>query len=193
MTPYPTSSHVTSPYLTSPHPISPHLTLYHLTLFHLTSCRPSPHIMSPHTTYIHITSPYLASHHFTLPCLTTLASPYFSDTTSRHIMTVHMCLQACAQEPQPVQEAYSALLDRTGGDQTTPDVRSPILRMRVLKSAHSVLLARQDWLEQQQCVQSDFRQLQRREVGIQDSIAEQILRVCYDVSNDQWHLLPNQT
>lgn len=79
-------------------------------------------------------------------------------------MSESFILQACSQEPQPVQEAYSALLDRSGGDQTIPDVRSPLLRMRVLKSVHSVLLARQDWLEQQQCVQSDFRQLQRREV-----------------------------
>ena len=87
-------------------------------------------------------------------------------------------MQACSQEPQPVQQAYGALLGRSGGDQNAPDVRSPVLRMRVLKSVHSVLLARHDWLEQQQCVQSDFRQLQRREVSSPEAVTDMFHLSC---------------
>lgn len=77
-------------------------------------------------------------------------------------------MQACKEEPKPVQEAYSTLLNRPGGDQNTPDVRAPLLRIRVLKSLHSVLLARRDWIEQQRShmLQQDFKQLQRREVCV---------------------------
>jgi len=58
-------------------------------------------------------------------------------------------LQACKDEPGAVQEAYNALLDRPGGDQNNPDVRAPVLRMRILKSLYCVLLAQQSKLDEQ--------------------------------------------
>ncbi|DBA89731.1 TPA: hypothetical protein ACH3X2_004613 [Trebouxia sp. C0005] len=76
-------------------------------------------------------------------------------------------VKACKDEPGVVQEAYNALLDRPGGDQNNPDVRAPILRMRVLKSLYCVLLARQSKLHEQRSYGSyqTYKATERRVVS----------------------------
>lgn len=67
-----------------------------------------------------------------------------------------------------MQEAYNALLERPGGDQALPDVRAPVLRIRILKSLHSVLLARQSKLDEQRSYGSYqiYKAAERRVVSL---------------------------
>ena len=78
-----------------------------------------------------------------------------------------IALQACGEEPAVVQAAYEQLLGRPGGDPSKPDVRAPVLRIRVLKSLHAVLLARHaEMLKQRhRCQYQSYRQIERTEVG----------------------------
>ena len=77
-------------------------------------------------------------------------------------------MQACKDEPGAVQAAYNALLDRPGGDQNNPDVRAPVLRMRVLKSLHCVLLAQQSKLDEQRSygTYQTYKSTERRVVSL---------------------------
>lgn len=65
-----------------------------------------------------------------------------------------------------MQQAYNDLLDRTGGDPSNPDVRTPKQRIRVLKSLHSVLIERRNELERQRSYTSyqAFRTKEKQEV-----------------------------
>ena len=81
--------------------------------------------------------------------------------------TAFTVLQACGEEPAVVQAAYEQLLGRPGGDPSKPDVRAPVLRIRILKSLHAVLLARHaEMLKQRhRCQYQSYRQIERTEVG----------------------------
>ncbi len=84
---------------------------------------------------------------------------------SRHAQWL---VQACKDEPGAVQQAYDALLDRPGGDQHNPDVRAPVMRIRILKSLHAVLLARQSVVERDSHFNTYqmYKAKQRHEVGL---------------------------
>ncbi|KAL0048046.1 hypothetical protein WJX82_006459 [Trebouxia sp. C0006] len=88
-------------------------------------------------------------------------------------------VKACKDEPGTVQEAYSALLDRPGGDQNNPDVRAPVLRMRVLKSLYCVLLARQSKLDEQRSygTYQTYKSTKRR-------VLSELIQSCQDYSTE---------
>ncbi|DBA94363.1 TPA: hypothetical protein ACH3X1_001969 [Trebouxia sp. C0004] len=88
-------------------------------------------------------------------------------------------VKACKDEPGAVQEAYNALLDRPGGDQNNPDVRAPVLRMRVLKSLYCVLLARQSKLDEQRSygTYQTYKSTERR-------VLSELIQSCQDYSTE---------